>query len=66
MDGDILKQRYYAYYEKNSPQDVAETILGINLEDGYNPKAVLSELDRKFKENFKELLGWNNCQKSVL
>ena len=39
---------YLYYYEGQTPQEIAKTIMNIDMNDGYNGKQLISELDKKF------------------
>ena len=41
---------------KRQPQNIAEAIKSINLNDDYNGREIIEELNKEFKENIWELL----------
>lgn len=45
------------YYDKQEPEKIAEAIMSVDLNDGYDSRKKIAELDRKFREDLKELLG---------
>jgi glycosyltransferase involved in cell wall biosynthesis len=44
------------YYEKQNPKDIAEAILSIDLNEPYDSRKILKELDAKFSTEIKALL----------
>lgn len=44
------------YYEIQEPKAIAETIMNINLDDRYDSRKRIQELDNKFKTNLQKLL----------
>lgn len=47
--------KYMYYYNKQIPQEIAKAIISVNTNDSYNGKAVISELDREFCKDIKNL-----------
>ena len=46
------------YYEKQTPEDIAKAILSIDLNDKYDSRSVISELDSRFSKELADLLGY--------
>lgn len=44
------------YYENQTPEEIAKTIMNIDMNDGYNGKQLISELDKKFSCEIIKLL----------
>lgn len=44
------------YYDESTPQNIAATIRLINIDDKYDSKKKILELDKDFKANFKRLI----------
>jgi len=44
------------YYDKNTPEAIAEAIKNLNINDAYSSREVLEKLDKKFTENVNDLL----------
>lgn len=47
---------YMAYYDKQTPQNIAKTIMNIDFNDGYNGKKVISDLNEKFLREIYTLI----------
>ncbi len=45
------------YYEKQEAQAIAKTIMNVDMNDGYDGRKKIAELDKKFAKDLKELLG---------
>ena len=54
LNSDIGKDLYY--YDNPEPQEIAKAIMNIDINDDYNGREKIKELDEKFKEDLKELL----------
>lgn len=52
------------YYDTQTPQNIAEAIKSIDLDDDYDGRKIISELDRRFAKSLEELL--RQCQRLVL
>ncbi len=48
---------YVYYYEEQSPQKISEAISKVDLQKEYNGSKVIAELNEKFKEELKNILG---------
>ena len=44
------------YYDKQSPQEIANVIMGIPMEDDYNSRQLLNQLDKDCENKLKQLL----------
>ena len=44
------------YYEKQTPEEIAKAIMKIDLEDGYDGRKIVSELDCRFSQDMRHLL----------
>lgn len=44
------------FYQEDSPQAIAKAILAVDLEDGYESRETIKELDDKFREEISKLL----------
>ena len=49
--------KYMYYYEEQTPKAIANAIKSVKINDGYNGKKVISELDLRFQKDLKLLLG---------
>lgn len=47
---------YMYYYDKQTPEKIAEAIKSVDLNDGYDGRKIIEELDEKFTKELKELL----------
>lgn len=47
------------YYNENTPEEIANAIKAVDMSDGHNSREKIKELDKKFEEDLKKLLG--NC-----
>ena len=47
---------YLYYYESDNPQKIAEAVKNVNLNDKYDSREIISELDIHFTQNIKILL----------
>ncbi len=45
------------YYEVQKPDEIAKAIMRIDINDGYDSRGGISELDKKFREDIREMLG---------
>lgn len=45
------------YYDENTPVAVAEAICSIDVNDGYDSRKVIEQLDLRFRKELKELVG---------
>lgn len=45
------------YYEEQTPEAVAEAVMNIDLNDGYDGRKRIAELDKEFQEDIKKLLN---------
>ena len=50
------------YYDKQTPQAIAEAIMKIDLNDGYDGRKRIKELDIQYKEDMTRLLGGKNAK----
>jgi hypothetical protein len=50
-----IRDKVY-YYDEQNPKDIAETILSIDLNEPYDSRKILKELDAKFSTEIKALL----------
>jgi len=48
--------RYLSYYEKQTPQDIANAILSVNVGDKYNSRKIVHELDESFVSELSKFL----------
>lgn len=48
--------KYMYYYNEQTPEKIAEAIMKVDLNDGYNGRDVIKELDEKFNREIGELL----------
>ena len=46
-----------SYYDEQTPEKIAKAIMDVDLNDDYNSRKKITELDCKFKEELKELIG---------
>ncbi len=44
------------YYDKQSPQEIANAIMDIPMEEGYNSRQLLNQLDKDCENNLKRLM----------
>ena len=44
------------YYEEQTPQRIAETIISVDFEDGYNGRERIRRLDKRFIREMTQLL----------
>jgi glycosyltransferase involved in cell wall biosynthesis len=44
------------FYEKQTPEEIAKTIISVDLKNGYDCRAKIGELDEGFKNNIKQFL----------
>lgn len=44
------------YYEDSEPSKIAEVIMGINVNESYDSRALITELDCDFKEQVKQII----------
>ncbi len=47
---------YLYYFEEQTPEEIANAIMKIDLNDGYNSKKIISDLDKIFSRDIKKLL----------
>lgn len=47
---------YIFYYDKQTPEDIANAIRNIDLNDNYDSREILLKLDMKFKQSLKEMM----------
>lgn len=47
---------YMYYYDEQTPQKIAEAISKVDLNDGYDGRKIISELDRNFEMRLKQML----------
>lgn len=47
---------YMYYYDEQTPEKIAEAIKMVDLNDGYDGRKIIKELDEKFTKELKELL----------
>ena len=45
------------YYDKQTPIEIAKAILSVNVQDGYDSRETIMELDKKFRKEIKKMLG---------
>ncbi len=45
------------YYEEQTPEAVAEAVMNIDLNDGYDGRKRIAELDKEFQEDIKKLVN---------
>ena len=45
------------YYDNQTPQDIAKAIMSVDLNDGYDGRVRIAELDKQFRNDLKILLG---------
>lgn len=50
------------YYDEQTPQAIAEAIMKIDLNDGYDGRKRIKELDIQYKEDMTRLLGGKNAK----
>ena len=48
---------YLQYYEKQTPEEIANAILSVDFSDGFDGRTIISNLDSSFRQNLAELLG---------
>ena len=48
--------KYMYYYDKQTPKDIANAIMSVDLKDNYDSRKIIKELDKKFQKDLKELL----------
>lgn len=44
------------YYDKQTPEEIAQAIVSVNMKDKYNSRKTIQNLDEKFKVDLRELL----------
>ena len=49
--------KYMYYYDEQTPEMIANAIKSVNINDDYNGREVISELDLQFQKDLKLLLG---------
>lgn len=49
--------QYMYYYESQTPQEIAKAIMHVDLNDGYDSRKIISDLDEKFTKEIAELLN---------
>lgn len=47
---------YMYYYEKQTPEEIAKAIQKIDINDNYNSRKIISDLDKKFTKELFEML----------
>ena len=47
---------YMYYYDKQTPEEIAKAIMDVNMNDAYDGRKIISELDANFTNNLKMLL----------
>ncbi len=45
------------YYNEQTPEEIAKAIMSVDLNDGYDGRAKIKQLDKSFREELKELLN---------
>lgn len=48
--------KYMYYYNKQTPNEIANAILNVNLNDEYNSRIIIENLDKKFTEQLNEMI----------
>lgn len=48
--------KFMYYYDEQTPQKIAEAISKVDLNDGYDGRKIISELDRNFEMQLKQML----------
>lgn len=48
--------KYMYYYDKQTPEEIAKTIMTVNLNDDYNGRQVISKLDAEFSYDIAKLM----------
>lgn len=48
--------KYLYYYENQTPEEIANAIMNIDMNDGYDGRKIIADLDDKFMKNIKKLL----------
>ena len=48
--------KYMYYYEEQQPKEIAKAIMSVNMNDDYNGRKIISNLDTEFYKNIAKLL----------
>lgn len=48
------------YYNENTPQSIANTVMSINMDENYNSRFKLFELDKEFVINIEGFISKGN------
>ena len=49
--------KYIYYYDNQNPQEIANAIMRVNINDNYDSKGFIKELDDEFKKELSEMLN---------
>lgn len=49
--------KHMYYYDKQTPEEIAKAIMAVNVNDNYDGRKVISQLDTEFRRDFAVLLG---------
>ena len=48
--------KYMYYYDRQTPEDIANAIMNVNINDNYDGKKIIKKLDKKFIKGLENLL----------
>ena len=49
--------KYMYYYDKQTPEEIAKAIMAVNINDDYDGRSIISQLDAEFQHDLAKLLG---------
>lgn len=49
--------KHMYYYDKQTPEEITKAIMSVDMNDGYDGRKIISELDKDFSKDIKALLG---------
>ena len=48
--------KYMYYYDKQTPEEIAKAIMAVNINDDYDGRSIISQLDAEFQHDLAKLL----------
>ncbi len=55
IEGSAIGEYMY-YYDQQTPEQIAQAIMRVDMKDSYNSQEIISALDKRFAKDIKELL----------
>lgn len=49
--------KYMYYYDKQTPEEIAKAIMAVDINDDYDGRSIISQLDAEFQHDLAKLLG---------